>query len=381
MLGEGAHGKVYKARVVRPIDSKETDENINTMTATTSAVATPHKRKHDDMNGNAILQTPVSVTSKLAADLTMTLTVDESSVTPEASAAVLPAVGTFVAIKKIRVRNAADGLSVDAIRELKLLAELQHPRIVHIYEAFQHNANINVVMDAMEHDLEAVIKDTHIVLSISHIKTYIHALLTATSYCHAQYVLHRDIKPGNILLSRTFPYVVLTDFGLAKQFASPNRRLSPQACTMWYRAPELLFGATEYGGAMDVWSIGCVFGELCWRRPLFAGEENVIAQLARIFAVVGTPDENADSNTPTSWKDVSTLPDFITFTPIIPRPTTQLFAALGNDGCDLIRRMLTLNPNNRITAADALQHEWFHQPPHMTPLDKLPTIQRLKSRE
>jgi cyclin-dependent kinase 7 len=147
----------------------------------------------------------------------------------------------------------------------------------------------------------------------------------------------------------------LGDFGFARQFGSPNPRYTPQIVTRffnllinnnniirWYRAPELLFGAKQYGSSIDMWSVGCIFAELMLRTPYFAGETD-IEQLSKIFAALGTPSEEV-------WPGVTSLPDYVPFNYCPPTPFKQLFTAASDDAIDLLSTFLKFNPNSRLTA-------------------------------
>eukprot|EP00474_Spongospora_subterranea_P002996 CRZ03454.1 hypothetical protein [Spongospora subterranea] len=191
-------------------------------------------------------------------------------------------------------------------------------------------------------------------------------LLEAVEYCHSHWLLHRDLKPANCLISRS-GVLKLSDFGLAKIYGSPNRQFSPQACTLWFRAPELLFGATSYGPPSDMWSCGCIFAQVMLRVPIFHGSTE-IEQLQNIFAALGTPTE-AD------WPGMTALPGFAQFEARPPSPLSAMFPGVAPSAIDLLSRMLAFDPLKRISAKDALQHEYFTSPPfNETPLDQLPQL-------
>ncbi|XP_071586580.1 cyclin-dependent kinase 7 isoform X2 [Heliangelus exortis] len=198
----------------------------------------------------------------------------------------------IVAIKKIKLGHrseAKDGINRTALREIKLLQELSHPNIIGLLDAFGHKSNISLVFDFMETDLEVIIKDTSIVLTQSHIKAYMLMTLQGLEYLHQHWILHRDLKPNNLLLDGN-GVLKLADFGLAKSFGSPNRVYTHQVVTRWYRAPELLFGARMYGVGVDMWAVGCILAELLLRMPFLPGDSD-LDQLTRIFETLGTPTE------------------------------------------------------------------------------------------
>ncbi|XP_036264739.1 cyclin-dependent kinase 7 isoform X6 [Pipistrellus kuhlii] len=198
----------------------------------------------------------------------------------------------IVAIKKIKLGHrseAKDGINRTALREIKLLQELSHPNIIGLLDAFGHKSNISLVFDFMETDLEVIIKDSSLVLTPSHIKAYMLMTLQGLEYLHQHWILHRDLKPNNLLLDEN-GVLKLADFGLAKSFGSPNRAYTHQVVTRWYRAPELLFGARMYGVGVDMWAVGCILAELLLRVPFLPGDSD-LDQLTRIFETLGTPTE------------------------------------------------------------------------------------------
>jgi cyclin-dependent kinase 7 len=189
-------------------------------------------------------------------------------------------------------------------------------------------------------------------------------LLNGVGFCHDNWVLHRDIKPGNMLVGQD-GQLVLADFGLAKVFGSPDRDLSHQACTLWYRAPELLFGAQSYGTAADMWSVGCIFAELLSRKPFFPGE-NQLNQLSLIFAALGTPVE-------AQWPGLTSLPQYTQFSECQGTPLREMFGAASDDALELLSGLLTFNPQQRFTAQQAANHRYFTSNPPPTDASQLPT--------
>eukprot|EP00058_Branchiostoma_floridae_P020885 XP_002606375.1 hypothetical protein BRAFLDRAFT_118518 [Branchiostoma floridae] len=175
--------------------------------------------------------------------------------------------GQIVAVKKIKLgqrAEAKDGINRTALREIKLLQELSHTNIIGLYDVFGHKSNISLVFDFMDTDMEVVIKDTSIVMTGPHIKAYAIMTLEGLEYLHNNWILHRDLKPNNLLVNSQ-GILKITDFGLAKTFGSPNRVYTHQVVTRWYRAPELLYGARIYGTGVDMWAVGCILAELLLR--------------------------------------------------------------------------------------------------------------------
>ena len=215
----------------------------------------------------------------------------------------------------------------------------------------------------MESALEAVRKDRRLHLGPGDIKSYLRMVLLALECCHANWVLHRDMKPNNLLIGPDGT-LKLADFGLARIFGSPDRRFTHQVFARWYRAPELLFGAKCYGGGVDVWGVGCVMGELMARAPMFEGSSD-IDQLGKIFAVLGTPNEAC-------WPGVRALPDYVEYVPCVAPPLRTRFPAASDEAVSLLSGMLTYDPNQRLSATSALAHPYFSSGPAATPPPALP---------
>ncbi|KAH0539670.1 cyclin-dependent kinase 7 [Cotesia glomerata] len=281
----------------------------------------------------------------------------------------------IVAVKKIKVASRAearDGINRTALREIKLLQDLKHDNIIGLLDVFGYKSNVSLVFDFMDTDLEIIIKDSSIVFTISHIKSYMIQTLQGLDYLHCNWILHRDLKPNNLLVNQK-GVLKIGDFGLAKFFGSPNRINTHQVVTRWYRAPELLYGARLYGTGVDMWAVGCILAELLLRNPFLPGESD-LDQLTRIFQTLGTPTEE-------TWPGMTELTDFIQFKPFIGIPFSDIFTAVSADLLDLISSLLRINPSERCTCSQALQMPFFSNKPSPTSGDKLPlpiSVRRLK---
>ncbi|KAF7263906.1 cyclin-dependent kinase 7 [Rhynchophorus ferrugineus] len=278
----------------------------------------------------------------------------------------------IVAVKKIKLgsrEEAQDGINRTALREIKLLQELHHENLIGLLDVFGHMSNVSLVFDFMDTDLEVVIKDNTIILTTANIKSYVLQTLKGLEYLHLNWILHRDLKPNNLLVNAK-GVLKIGDFGLAKMFGSPNRVNTHQVVTRWYRAPELLFGAKQYGTCIDIWAVGCILAELLLRAPMFPGESD-LDQLTKIFGVFGNPTEEI-------WPGIKTLCDYIEFKTFPSIPLKSIFTAAGDDLLQLIESMLVLNPIARKSCTECLKMPFFSNKPAPTVGSKLPLPQSIR---
>lgn len=264
----------------------------------------------------------------------------------------------FVALKKIRMEYEEDeGIPATTLREISALKSLKHPNIVPLQDVFiNHNEKkIYLIFDYVEQDLKAYITK----LTDPKPETYQHLLkqiLLGVEFCHSSGILHRDLKPQNILIGNN-DVIKIADFGLARSFNFPlkPRNLTKEIVTLWYRAPELLLGEKQYSTAIDVWSVGCIFAEMINKCPLFMGDSQ-IDQIYKIFQFSGTPDDNI-------WPGVSSYPDYKNTFPRFKMNLNCINSsnnpALDSKALDLMLKMLEINPSKRINATWALKSEYF----------------------
>lgn len=280
----------------------------------------------------------------------------------------------LVAIKKIKIGAEAKemGISYDSLREIKFLQELDHPNIIKLFAVFStKNQNLNLVLEQLpQGDLLKLIQDFgNISYTAADIKSWMLMLMRAVHFCHANFILHRDIKPNNLLIAANGE-IKLADFGLARSFADPYQPMTYNTITIWYRPPELFFQAPYYGGAVDIWSCGAVFAELITREVMFkAWPESEINMVKMICEKVGTPTEE-------NWPGVSRLKGYVTPSDIIPLKSKDhwlgQFRAIGEVGVDLLMKMLTLDPRVRLDAEQVLRHEFWTAAPKPSKLADLP---------
>ncbi|XP_068668477.1 cell division control protein 2 homolog [Aristolochia californica] len=258
-----------------------------------------------------------------------------------------------IALKKIRLEQEDEGVPSTAIREISLLKEMQHGNIVRLQDVVHSEKRLYLVFEYLDLDLKKhmdscpeLAKDPRL------IKTYLYQILRGIAYCHSHRVLHRDLKPQNLLIDRRTNALKLADFGLARAFGIPVRTFTHEVVTLWYRAPEILLGSRHYSTPVDVWSVGCIFAEMVNHLPLFPGDSE-IDELFKIFRVLGTPNEE-------TWPGVSSLPDYKSAFPRWPsKDLATLVPDLEPAGIDLLSKMLCMEPSRRITARSALEHEYF----------------------
>jgi len=262
--------------------------------------------------------------------------------------------GDFVALKRIKLDSEDEGLPATAIKEISLLKGLNHPNIVRLHEVIHEEKKLTLVFEFLDLDLKKLTdekKRKGEKLSPDAIKSFLFQLLQGIAFCHEQRVLHRDLKPQNLLISRKGE-LKLADFGLARSFGIPVRSKSHEVVTLWYRAPDVLMGSTKYSASIDIWSTGCIFAEMVTSKPLFPGKNNQ-DQLQQIFKVLGTPNEK-------DWTGMKSLPEFDPNWIVYPtQKITSVVAGLEPDGYDLLNNMLQFDPAKRVTAKDALKHPYF----------------------
>ncbi|KAL2271894.1 hypothetical protein VTJ83DRAFT_1265 [Remersonia thermophila] len=208
------------------------------------------------------------------------------------------ATGQVVALKRLKMDpKDRSGVPVTGLREIQILKDCNHGNVVKLLEVVVGDDaskvdSIFLVLEFLEHDLKSILEDMPSPFLASEVKTLLRQLASGLAYLHDHFILHRDLKTSNLLLNNR-GRLKIADFGMARYVSDPPpANLTPLVVTLWYRAPELLLGETRYGAAVDMWSVGCVFGELLTREPLLQGR-NEVDQLARVFELCGTPSDDA----------------------------------------------------------------------------------------
>ncbi|KAM9299646.1 cyclin-dependent kinase 11B [Gastrophryne carolinensis] len=265
----------------------------------------------------------------------------------------------IVALKRLKMEKEKEGFPITSLREINTILKAQHENIVRVREIVvgSNMDKIYIVMNYVEHDLKSLMETMKQPFLPGEVKTLMIQLLRGVRHLHDNWILHRDLKTSNLLLSHA-GILKVGDFGLAREYGSPLKPYTPIVVTLWYRAPELLLGAKEYSTAIDMWSVGCIFGELLTQKPLFPGKSE-IDQINKIFKDLGTPSEKI-------WPGYNELPAVkkMTFTEYPYNNLRKRFGALLSDqGFDLMNKFLTYCPAKRINSEDGLKHEYFRETP------------------
>ncbi|KAJ5899542.1 Cyclin-dependent kinase 1 [Penicillium taxi] len=274
----------------------------------------------------------------------------------------------IVALKKIRLEAEDEGVPSTAIREISLLKEMQDPNIVKLLNIVHADGHkLYLVFEFLDLDLKKYMEALpvseggrgkalpdgsmmNLGLGEAMVKKFMAQMVEGIRYCHSHRILHRDLKPQNLLIDRD-GNLKLADFGLARAFGVPLRTYTHEVVTLWYRSPEILLGGRQYSTGVDMWSIGAIFAEMCTRKPLFPGDSE-IDEIFKIFRILGTPNEE-------DWPGVTSLPDYKATFPKWKRPDAPLVPGLEEAGLQLIDALLEYDPAHRLSAKQACLHPYF----------------------
>ncbi|XP_026471206.1 cyclin-dependent kinase-like 5 [Ctenocephalides felis] len=268
--------------------------------------------------------------------------------------------GTIVAIKKFLETEEDATVRKMALREIRMLKKLRHENLVNMIEVFRRKRRFYLVFEYLEHTvLDELESRGGGGLGDDLSRKYIYQVIRAVDFCHSNNVIHRDVKPENVLVSR-LGVVKLCDFGFARPLAQPAETYTDYVATRWYRAPELLVGDTRYGGPVDIWAVGCLFAEMMSGDPLFPGDSDVdqLFQIVRMLGKLSTRHQHFVARNPlfkgfrkTQSQQMTEEGNGI--------PLYQLFPTWHRSALDLLQQCLRLDPLQRPKAPALLRHEAF----------------------
>uniref|UniRef100_A0A8C7F5C5 cyclin-dependent kinase n=1 Tax=Oncorhynchus kisutch TaxID=8019 RepID=A0A8C7F5C5_ONCKI len=257
----------------------------------------------------------------------------------------------LVALKEIRLEH-EEGAPCTAIREVSLLKDLKHANIVTLHDIVHTDKSLTLVFEYLDKDLKQYMDDCGNIMSMHNVKIFLFQILRGLAYCHKRKVLHRDLKPQNLLINERGE-LKLADFGLARAKSVPTKTYSNEVVTLWYRPPDVLLGSSEYSTQIDMWGVGCIFYEMAAGRPLFPGS-TVEDELHLIFRLLGTPSED-------SWPGISGVDEFksYNFPKYKPQPFINHAPRLDTEGIELVLSFLKYESKRRISADEAMKQAYF----------------------
>ena len=268
----------------------------------------------------------------------------------------------FFAIKKIKNELDNEGIPSTALREIAILKKMKNPNVVSVEAIAFNNHHIELCLEYCKYDLKKLIdckKHDPSFYNVKFVKNMMFQLLKGVEHLHSHKILHRDLKPQNILVDDNGWILKLADFGLSRVYSIPIRPYTKEVLTLWYRAPEMMLGINHYAIGLDIWSIGCIFVELYLGKPFIMGDSE-IDQLFKLMQVYGTFNELTlpgykafpyfDQDFP-YWKGVGLKNYLKQRHGVIP---------IDDVAYDLMEKMLAIDPCKRITCKDALSHPYFN---------------------
>ncbi|KAF3814555.1 hypothetical protein GH733_017713 [Mirounga leonina] len=260
----------------------------------------------------------------------------------------------LVALKEIRLEH-EEGAPCTAIREVSLLKDLKHANIVTLHDIVHTDKSLTLVFEYLDKDLKQYMDDCGNIMSMHNVKLFLYQILRGLAYCHRRKVLHRDLKPQNLLINEKGE-LKLADFGLARAKSVPTKTYSNEVVTLWYRPPDVLLGSSEYSTQIDMWGVGCIFFEMASGRPLFPGS-TVEDELHLIFRLLGTPSQE-------TWPGVSSNDEFKNYNFPKYKPQPLINHAPSLRGCCTYKYHLYLlfkayESKKRVSAEEAMKHVYF----------------------
>jgi len=281
--------------------------------------------------------------------------------------------GEIVALKKMRMEREKDGIPVSALREITILLDCNHENIVPMKEIAVGRSleSMFLVMEYCEQDLASLLDNMQTPFTESQVKCIMKQVFRGLRYLHSTYIVHRDLKVSNLLMTDK-GCVKIADFGLARYYGLPLKPMTPKVVTLWYRSPELLLNSRTQTTALDMWSGGCILGELLAHKPLLPGKSE-INQLELIINLLGTPNDSI-------WPEFSSLPALQEFS-LKQQPYNNLkhkFPWLSAAGLRLLNFLFMYDPTKRATADECLQSSYFKEAPLPCEPKLMPTFPRFR---
>ncbi|GAA0141701.1 non-receptor serine/threonine protein kinase [Lithospermum erythrorhizon] len=268
--------------------------------------------------------------------------------------------GKIVALKKTKLNEDEEGVPPTTLREISLLRMLSRdPHIVKLIDVKQGQNKegrtvLYLVFEYMDCDVKKYIRSVRANgenIAPKIIKSLMYQLCKGVAFCHSHGVLHRDLKPHNLLMDTKTMMLKIADLGLARAYTVPMKKYTHEILTLWYRAPEVLLGATHYSTGVDMWSVACIFAELVTNQALFPGDSE-LQQLLHIFRLLGTPNEKL-------WPGVGKLVNWHEYPQWTAQPLSSAVPKLEEKGLHLLSEMLQYEPSKRISAKKAMEHPYF----------------------
>ncbi|KAK9477866.1 kinase-like domain-containing protein [Lipomyces japonicus] len=271
--------------------------------------------------------------------------------------------GTIVALKTVRIFDDSkrDGIPNSALRELTLLRSLNHQNVIKVLDVAVGSRldDVDLVLEYAEQDMAYLLDNVRVKFTISEVKCLMSQLFEGLDYIHSNGIIHRDLKISNLLLNSKGILKIARSF--------TDRPMTPEVVTIWYRSPELLFGATSYSSAVDQWAAGCIMGEVIKCEPILPGDTE-LQQVDLITKLIGAPNERI-------WPGFRVLPGGRQFRlhDLRPNRIDREFNHESRATVDLINDLLTYDPAKRITAREALESEYFNEKPSAIDPSFMPT--------